>query len=190
MTRRSGRLAVLGLGAVLVALVAAGFVLVTRPSTPTAALAAPHFVEEASAAGVDQVYDGDFTSSVGGGVAVFDCNDDGKPDMYVAGGSNPAALYRNDGPVGGALHFSPVHDQATDLTGVNGAYRSTSTATAASTWRSCASARTSSCGASATAASSGPTRPGRSTAVTPGTRHSAPRGKARIPCRRSLSGDT
>jgi len=122
VSRRPARVGVLGLGAVLVVLVAAAVVLVARPSTPTVALAAPHFVEEASAAGVDQVYDGDFTFSVGGGVAVFDCNDDGKPDMYVAGGSNPAALYRNDGPVGGALHFSPVHDPATDLTGVNGAY--------------------------------------------------------------------
>jgi hypothetical protein len=106
----------------VVVLVAAAVVLVARPFTPAAALGAPHFVEEASAAGIDQVYDGDFTFSVGGGIAVFDCNDDGKPDMYVAGGSNPATLYRNDGPVGGALHFGPVHDPATDLIGVNGAY--------------------------------------------------------------------
>jgi len=53
---------------------------------------------------------------------VFDCNDDGRPDIYLAGGSNEAALYRNESPVGSALRFAPVHDPATDLTDVNGAY--------------------------------------------------------------------
>ena len=67
-------------------------------------------------------YDGGPTFSVGGGVAVFDCNDDGKPEMYLAGGSNLAALYRNDSAVGGALRFTPLHDPATDLADVNGAY--------------------------------------------------------------------
>ena len=122
MIGRSTRLGVLVLGAVLVMLAAAAVVLVARPFTSPAALPPPHFVEEARVAGVDQVYDGDFTYSVGGGMAVFDCNDDGKPDMYIAGGNNPAALYRNTGPVGGALQFSAVHDPVTDLTGVNGAY--------------------------------------------------------------------
>lgn len=108
--------------AVLVVLVAAAVVVVARPFGSGGALPAPRFVEEAAAAGIDQVYDGDFTYTVGGGIAVFDCNDDGKPDMYVAGGSNPATLYRNDGPVGGTLRFSPVHDPAVDLANVNGAY--------------------------------------------------------------------
>ncbi len=114
----------IGAGAALVALVAVGVAvaLVARPGAPTAAMAPPHYVEEATAAGIDQVYDGDFTFSVGGGVAVFDCNDDGMPDLYLPGGSNAATLYRNDGSVGGALHFAPVHDPATDLSGVNGAY--------------------------------------------------------------------
>ena len=34
----------------------------------------------------------------------------------------PAALYRNDSPVAGALRFAPIHDPATDLAAVNGAY--------------------------------------------------------------------
>jgi hypothetical protein len=42
--------------------------------------------------------------------------------MYLAGGSNPAALYRNDSPTGGALRFSRLSDPATDLAGVTGAY--------------------------------------------------------------------
>jgi hypothetical protein len=91
-------------------------------ATPTAASGPPAFVDETSAAGVDQVYDGGATFAEGGGVAVFDCNDDGKPDIYFAGGSNPAALYRNDSPSGGALSFTRLHDPATDLTSVNGAY--------------------------------------------------------------------
>ena len=85
-------------------------------------MGAPHFVEEAAAAGLDHVYGGDYTFEVGGGVATFDCNGDGKPEIYLAGGSNPAALYRNDSPVGGALRFSPIDDRAVDLVNVEGAY--------------------------------------------------------------------
>jgi hypothetical protein len=88
------------------------------PSTP----APPHFVEEAAAAGVRHVYDGEFTFFVGGGVATFDCDADGRPDLYLAGGTNPAALYRNLSPVGGALRFEQVPHPATDLADVTGAY--------------------------------------------------------------------
>ena len=91
-------------------------------TSPTTALGAPHFVDETSAAGVAQTYSGDSRFSVGGGVAVFDCNGDGKPDIYMAGGSGPAALYRDDSPVGGALKFTRLQDPATDLTNVEGAY--------------------------------------------------------------------
>ncbi len=90
--------------------------------TPTVAANPPHFIEEAPTAGLVHTYDGDSVFSVGGGVAVFDCNHDGEPDMYLAGGSNPAVLERNDSPVGGALRFMAVHDPVTDLTNVNGAY--------------------------------------------------------------------
>ena len=91
-------------------------------ATPTIALVAPHFVDETTLAGVDHTYGGNSTFSVGGGVAVFDCNGDDKPEMYLAGGANPAALYRNESAAAGALRFSPVHDPATDIAGVNGAY--------------------------------------------------------------------
>jgi enediyne biosynthesis protein E4 len=82
----------------------------------------PHFVDETSSAGIQHIYDGPFDYAVGGGIAAFDCDGDHKPDLYIAGGSGPAALYRNDSIVGGALHFTAVHDPATDLTGVLGAY--------------------------------------------------------------------
>ncbi len=87
-----------------------------------AATAPPHFVEEAAAAGVHHVYDGDFRFFVGGGVAAFDCNDDGRPDLYFAGGTDPAALYRNESPVGGELRFAQMPDPVTDLKRVVGAY--------------------------------------------------------------------
>ena len=122
MTR--GRAAVVAgaLGAVAAIAVGAWVVGVARPAQPGPALGPPRFVDETATAGIAQTYDGPLPFFVGGGIAVFDCNGDGKPDIYVAGGTNPATLYRNDGPVGGALHFSAVHDAATDLASVNGAY--------------------------------------------------------------------
>ncbi len=90
--------------------------------TPSVARGAPHFVEETASAGIDHVYNGGFEYAVGGGVAAFDCNGDGKPDLYLAGGSDLAALYRNDSPIGGTLRFTRLRDPATDLAGVNGAY--------------------------------------------------------------------
>jgi hypothetical protein len=83
---------------------------------------APHFVDEAVAAGIDHAYTGDFDFFVGGGVAAFDCNDDGLDELYFAGGTTPAALYRNESPIGGALRFSQLTSSVTDLTDVTGAY--------------------------------------------------------------------
>ncbi|MEE8405779.1 MAG: CRTAC1 family protein [Acidimicrobiia bacterium] len=88
---------------------------------PAVAFEPPLFVEEASASGIDHIYDGD-DFFVGGGVAIFDCNDDGRPDVYLAGGDNPAALYRNESSIGGSLEFSKVADTATELVRVTGAY--------------------------------------------------------------------
>lgn len=86
------------------------------------ALPAPGFVEESEAAGLVHRYDGEFMFFVGGGVATFDCDDDGRQDLYIAGGSRPAGLFRNLSPVGGALRFEPVPSSTTDLTYVTGAY--------------------------------------------------------------------
>ena len=86
------------------------------------ALSPPHFIEEARAAGIDHRYDGDFNYYVGGGVAVFDCNDDGRQDIYLAGGAEPAALYRNNSDMAGALRFSLIRDPVTDVRQVTGAY--------------------------------------------------------------------
>jgi hypothetical protein len=95
---------------------------VLRPGAP-AALGAPHYVDETATAGIDFSHGSeDIRFVTGGGVGVFDCNGDGRPDVYLAGGAGPAALYRNDSPVGGALRFTPLHDAATDLEDVMGAY--------------------------------------------------------------------
>ena len=41
------------------------------------------------------VYDGGWEYYVGGGMAVFDCDQDHMPDMFAAGGANKATLLRN-----------------------------------------------------------------------------------------------
>jgi hypothetical protein len=82
----------------------------------------PHYVDETTSSGVDHTYDGEFRFAVGGGVATFDCNGDALPDLYVAGGARPAALFRNAGDVGGSLRFARVEDATSAMTGVNGAY--------------------------------------------------------------------
>jgi enediyne biosynthesis protein E4 len=109
---------------VAVAVVAAGGFALTRlrGSTPTTALGAPHYVDETASAGIAHTYVGPFPYSVGGGVAAWDCDADGRPDLYLAGGSAPSILFRNESPVGGALKFVPVHDAVIDQTGVTGAY--------------------------------------------------------------------
>ncbi len=112
----------LGIGAGIVAVGAAAVALRLLTSTLTGALPAPHFVDEAAAAGLEHRYDGEFMFFVGGGVAIFDCDDDGRQDLYLAGGERPAALFRNESPTGGALAFSPVPSGETDLDQVVGAY--------------------------------------------------------------------
>ena len=124
--RRPGRVALIALGGAALGLAVLGVALAAtvlgRPAGPTEALAPPRFVEEAAVAGIEHAYDGEFTFFVGGGVAVFDCDDDGRPELYFAGGTNPAALYHNDSPAGGTLRFTPLPDPATDLADVTGAY--------------------------------------------------------------------
>src|SRR5437773_9371361 len=85
-------------------------------------LGAPRFVDETTSSGLAHTYSGGFDFAVGGGVAILDCNGDGKPDVYLAGGDRPAALFRNESAVGGALRFSRVADAASALRDVNGAY--------------------------------------------------------------------
>jgi len=106
----------------LLGAVAAGWALTGGFRTLAGDAEVPRFVEEAAAAGIDHAYRGDSPFFVGGGVAAFDCDDDGRPDLYFAGGEQPAALFHNDTPLGGALAFSRRPHPTTDLPDVTGAY--------------------------------------------------------------------
>ena len=123
------RVGVLAIVAAIVVVTIGGLVvaraLITTGPLSTArpvALDAPHFVDEATGAGVDHTYGGDYPYVVGGGVATFDCDDDGAPDLYLAGGADPAGLYRNRSEIGGALRFERVAAPLTDMSAVTGAY--------------------------------------------------------------------
>jgi hypothetical protein len=109
-----------GVGAVAIALVIVMAAGCGRGSSAPSAAEAPRFVADGT--GIDHRYEGDFQYFVGGGVAAFDCDDDGRSELYLAGGSAPAALYHNESPTGAALRFTQLASPVTDLTAVTGAY--------------------------------------------------------------------
>ena len=84
-------------------------------------LVIPSFVEETASAGIDSVYAGEWEYMVGGGVATFDCNEDGFADMLLPGGEAAAKFYRNTSARGGALSFQ-VEKTGLELDKVTGAY--------------------------------------------------------------------
>ena len=81
----------------------------------------PRFVDRSNSLPVAHVYDGGWEHFVGGGVAVLDCNTDNRPDLFVAGGENPARLFvnRSGGP-GSDIEFEA--GDLSELKGVTGAY--------------------------------------------------------------------
>jgi hypothetical protein len=110
-------------GVVLV--VALGAAVIVRVSTDSGAAtgpAVPTFVDAAATAGIDHRYDGGSGFFVGGGVAAFDCTGDGLPELFIAGGEAPAALFRNDSTIGDRLRFTRLPSTVTDLSSVTGAY--------------------------------------------------------------------
>lgn len=85
------------------------------------AVTVPHFEDETKTSGLHSIYTGKWQYMVGGGAAVFDCNGDGLPEIYVAGGENASRLFINHSKHGGALKFEETKSGA-ELKQVTGAY--------------------------------------------------------------------
>ena len=85
-----------------------------------AASAEPRFVDDRAGLPHPHSYSGGWEHFVGGGAAVFDCNADARPDLFVAGGEGPASLFVNRSEQGGAISFDAGSVET--LTRVTGAY--------------------------------------------------------------------
>ncbi len=83
--------------------------------------AVPRFIEETDAAGLQSRFEGTDEYMVGGGVATFDCDADGLPEIYVTAGVNKAKFYRNKSTRGGALKLIEERS-GLELTNAVGAY--------------------------------------------------------------------
>jgi hypothetical protein len=68
------------------------------------------------------VYNGGWEHFVGGGLAVFDCDGDGLPELFAAGGENQSVLLRNTSKRTGNVSFEAKTPTALQLTSVIGAY--------------------------------------------------------------------
>lgn len=84
-----------------------------------AAASSPVFEDASDAVPATHIYSGGWEHFVGGGVAVFDCNADTRPDIFAAGGTNPAHLFVSR--AGGDLAFD-IGTGIPAVTGVTGAY--------------------------------------------------------------------
>jgi hypothetical protein len=83
--------------------------------------ATPKFAEETETAGLQSRFEGEDEYMVGGGVAAFDCDNDGLPEVYVTAGVNKAKFYRNRSTRGGPLKLQEERS-GLELTNAIGAY--------------------------------------------------------------------
>ena len=88
---------------------------------PAASPLIARFVEETETAGLQSRFEGEDEFMVGGGVAVFDCDADGLPEVYVTGGVNKAKFYRNHSTRSGPLKLQEQRS-GLELTSATGAY--------------------------------------------------------------------
>ncbi|UOM34359.1 CRTAC1 family protein [Acuticoccus sp. I52.16.1] len=106
----------------LLALLAAGPATAASGTPPAPAEPGPQVprFEDASGAlpGPPHAYAGGWEHFVGGGVAVFDCNGDARPDIVAAGGTAPARLYVNASAPGAMAFTAGVLPALGETTGV------------------------------------------------------------------------
>jgi enediyne biosynthesis protein E4 len=81
----------------------------------------PRFIEETDTAGLQSRFEGEAEFMVGGGVAAFDCDGDGLPEVYVTAGVNKAKFYRNRSARGGPIKLAEERS-GLELTNAIGAY--------------------------------------------------------------------
>ena len=93
------------------------YVLLMLPTALAAEVQTPRFTPVEIAR---HIYDGGWEHFVGGGVAVFDCDGDGLPEMFAAGGASPSQLFRNTSE--GSISYKANTPEELTLTGVTGAY--------------------------------------------------------------------
>ena len=103
--------------AIAITLITAAFNCVAQGQSP----AVPKFIEETDTAGLQVRFEGEAEYIVGGGVASFDCNGDGLPDVYVTAGVNKAKFYKNRSMRGGPIKLSEERS-GLELTNAIGAY--------------------------------------------------------------------
>jgi enediyne biosynthesis protein E4 len=108
---------------ILVSLIAFQMALASTSAQVTKAPAPviPKFIEETDTAGLQSRFEGEDEFMVGGGVATFDCDADGLPEIYVTAGVNKAKFYRNKSTIGGALKLLEERT-GLELTNAIGAY--------------------------------------------------------------------
>lgn len=97
--------------------------LIALTAPAAGAESAIRFVDRGSDQDFTHRYEGGWEHFVGGGVAVFDCNGDRRPDAFVAGGSETAKLLVNTSVTpGGRVVFVDRTTDSTGLRDVTGAY--------------------------------------------------------------------
>ncbi|MGB3280416.1 MAG: hypothetical protein WBA92_14600, partial [Pseudorhodobacter sp.] len=94
--------------------------LLALPFAAQTAAAGPSVIDRADDLSSPVIYAGEWEHFVGGGVAILDCNADLKPDLFVAGGTNPASLLVNRSDARGPVRFNDGGMEP--ITGVTGAY--------------------------------------------------------------------